>query len=150
MDVSGEFVLNGFFVNVKYMVLNYLIDNMLPIAIAIGSAIAWLSERRKRKAEINGVEMTTEQGNAEVFQKMRSSYVEFISDINARLDELQKENAVLKKEVAELRKRLVGSDAERIELVNKVHDLEAQNTELRAELEKYKKELILYRKETKK
>lgn len=131
------------------MVLNYLIDNMLPIAIAIGSAIAWLSERRKRKAEIKGVEMTTEQGNAEVFQKMRSSYVEFISDINARLDELQKENAVLKKEVAELRKRLVGSDAERIELVNKVHDLEAQNTELRAELEKYKKELKLYRKETK-
>ena len=150
MDVSGKFVFNGFFVNVKYMVLNYLIDNMLPIAIAIGSAIAWLSERRKRKAEINGVEMTTEQGNAEVFQKMRSSYVEFISDINARLDELQKENAVLKKEVAELRKRLVGSDAERIELVNKVHDLEAQNTELRAELEKYKKELKLYRKETKK
>lgn len=136
-------------INVKYMVLNYLIDNMLPIAIAIGSAIAWLSERRKRKAEIKGVEMTTEQGNAEVFQKMRSSYVEFISDINARLDELQKENAVLKKEVAELRKRLVGSDAERIELVNKVHDLEAQNTELRAELEKYKKELKLYRKETK-
>ena len=150
MDVSGKFVFNGFFVNVKYMVLNYLIDNMLPIAIAIGSAIAWLSERRKRKAEINGVEMTTEQGNAEVFQKMRSSYVEFISDINARLDELQKENAVLKKEVAELRKRLVGSDAERIELVNKVHDLEAQNTELRAELEKYKNELKLYRKETKK
>ena len=132
------------------MVLNYLIDNMLPIAIAIGSAIAWLSERRKRKAEIKGVEMTTEQGNAEVFQKMRSSYVEFISDINARLDELQKENAVLKKEVAELRKRLVGSDAERIELVNKVHDLEAQNTELRAELEKYKNELKLYKKETKK
>lgn len=131
------------------MVLNYLIDNMLPIAIAIGSAIAWLSERHKRKAEIKGVEMTTEQGNAEVFQKMRSSYVEFISDINARLDELQKENAVLKKEVAELRKKLVGSDAERIELVNKVHDLEAQNTELRAELEKYKKELKLYRKETK-
>ena len=150
MDVSGKFVFKCFLVNVKYMVLNYLIDNMLPIAIAIGSAIAWLSERRKRKAEIKGVEMTTEQGNAEVFQKMRSSYVEFISDINARLDELQKENAVLKKEVAELRKRLVGSDAERIELVNKVHDLEAQNTELRAELEKYKNELKLYKKETKK
>ena len=150
MDVSGKFVFKCFLVNVKHMVLNYLIDNMLPIAIAIGSAIAWLSERRKRKAEIKGVEMTTEQGNAEVFQKMRSSYVEFISDINARLDELQKENAVLKKEVAELRKRLVGSDAERIELVNKVHDLEAQNTELRAELEKYKNELKLYKKETKK
>ena len=132
------------------MVLNYLIDNMLPIAIAIGGAIAWITESRKRKAEVKGVEVTTEQGNAEVFQKMRSSYIEFISDINARLDELQKENADLKKEVAELRKRLVGSDAERIELVNKVHDLEAQNTELRAELEKYQKELKLYRKETKK
>ena len=132
------------------MVLNYLIDNMLPIAIAIGGAIAWITESRKRKAEIKGVEVTTEQGNAEVFQKMRNSYVEFISDINARLDELQKENADLKKEVAELRKRLIGADAERVELINKVHDLEAQNTELKAELEKYQRELKLYRKETKK
>ena len=132
------------------MVLNYLIDNMLPIAIAIGGAVAWITESRKRKAEIKGVEMTTEQGNAEVFQKMRNSYVEFISDINARLDELQKENAELKKEVAELRKKLVGADAERIELVNKVQDLEAQNTALKAELEKYQRELKLYRKETRK
>ena len=132
------------------MILNYLIDNMLPIAIAIGGAVAWFTESRKRKAEIKSVEVTTEQGNAEVFQKMRSSYVEFISDINARLDELQKENADLKKEVAELRKKLIGVDAERVELTNKVHDLEAQNTELKLELEKYQKELKLYRKETKK
>ena len=132
------------------MILNYLIDNMLPIAIAIGGAIAWITESRKRKAEIKGVEVTTEQGNAEVFQKMRNSYVEFITDINARLDELQKENADLKKEIAELRKKLVGADMERVELTNKVHDLEAQNAELRQELEKYQKELKLLRKETKK
>ena len=131
------------------MVLNYLIDNMLPIAIAIGGAIAWFTESRKRKAEIKSVEVTTEQGNAEVFQKMRSSYIEFISDINARLDELQKENADLKKEVAELRKQLSGAENERVELTNKVHDLENQNAELKSELEKYQKELKLYRKETK-
>lgn len=132
------------------MVLNYIIDNMLPIAIAIGGAIAWLSERHKRKADIASVEVVTAQGNAEVFQKMRNSYNEFVLDLNARLDELRNENAELKEEIAELRKQLSGAETERVELVNKVHDLEAQNTELKLELEKYQKELKLYRKENKK
>ena len=132
------------------MVLNYLIDNMLPIVIAIGGAIAWLSERRKRKADIASVEVVTAQGNAEVFQKMRNSYNEFVQDLNTRLDELRNENAELKKEVAELRKRLSGAETERVELTNKVHDLETQNTQLKQELEKYQKELKLYRKENQK
>ena len=129
------------------MVLNYLIDNMLPIVIAIGGAIAWLSERRKRKADIASVEVVTAQGNAEVFQKMRNSYNEFVLDLNTRLDELRNENAELKKEVAELRKRLSGAETERVELTSKVHDLETQNARLKQELEKYQKELKLYRKE---
>ena len=132
------------------MVLNYLIDNMLPIVIAIGGAIAWLSERRKRKADIASVEVVTAQGNAEVFQKMRNSYNEFVLDLNTRLDELRNENAELKKEVAELRKQLSGADKERVELTSKVHDLEAQNAHLKQELEKYQKELKLYRKENNK
>ena len=132
------------------MVLNYLIDNMLPIAIAIGGAIAWFSERRKRKADIAGVEVVTAQGNAEVFQKMRNSYNEFVLDLNTRLDELRSENEELKKEIAELRKRLSGAETDRVELTNKVHDLENQNAELKSELEKYQKELKLYRKENKK
>ena len=132
------------------MVLNYLIDNMLPIVIAIGGAIAWLSERRKRKADIASVEVVTAQGNAEVFQKMRNSYNEFVLDLNTRLDELRNENAELKKEVAELRKQLSGADKERVELTSKVHDLETQNTRLKQELEKYQKELKLYRKENQK
>ena len=132
------------------MVLNYLIDNMLPIVIAIGGAIAWLSERRKRKADIASVEVVTAQGNAEVFQKMRNSYNEFVQDLNTRLDELRNENAELKKEVAELRKRLSGAETDRVELTNKVHDLETQNTRLKQELEKYQKELKLYRKENNK
>src|SRR5574344_575762 len=128
-------------INFENMVLNYLIDNMLPIAIAIGGAVAWLSERRKRKADIAGVEVVTAQGNAEVFQKMRNSYNEFVLDLNTRLDELRKENAELRKEVSELRKQLSGAETERVELTNKVHELEAQNAELK---------LKLYRKETKK
>ena len=143
------------------MILNYLIDNLLPIIVAIGGAIAWLAERKKRKAEIKGVEVTTEQGNAEVFQKMRNSYVEFISDINARLDELQKENADLKNEVSELRTENAAlrteiaevkkqAEKERKELTSEVNDLKEKNMALMAEIEKYVKELKLYRKETKK
>ena len=131
-------------------ILNWLMENVLSILIAAGGAIAWLSERRKRKADIAGVEVVTAQGNAEVFQKMRNSYNEFVLDLNTRLDELRSENEVLKKEIAELRKRLSGAETERVELTNKVHDLEAQNAELKLELEKYQKELKLYRKENKK
>ena len=131
-------------------ILNWLMDNVLSILIAAGGAIAWLSERRKRKADIAGVEVVTAQGNAEVFQKMRNSYNEFVLDLNTRLDELRNENAELKKGIAELRKRLSGAETERVELTNKVHDLEAQNAELKSELEKYQKELKLYRKENKK
>ena len=131
-------------------ILNWLMDNVLSILIAAGGAIAWLSERRKRKADIAGVEVVTAQGNAEVFQKMRNSYNEFVLDLNTRLDELRNENAELIKEIAELLKRLSGAETERVELTNKVHDLEAQNAELKLELEKYQKELKLYRKENKK
>ena len=131
-------------------ILNWLMDNVLSILIAAGGAIAWLSERRKRKADIAGVEVVTAQGNAEVFQKMRNSYNEFVLDLNTRLDELRNENAELNKEIAELRKRLSGAETDRVELTNKVHDLEAQNAELKLELEKYQKELKLYRKENKK
>ena len=54
------------------------------------------------------------------------------------------------KEVAELRKQLSGAETERVELTNKVHDLETQNTQLKQELERYQKELKLYRKENNK
>ena len=75
-------------------ILNWLMDNVLSILIAAGGAIAWLSERRKRKADIAGVEVVTAQGNAEVFQKMRNSYNEFVLDLNTRLDELRNEPCI--------------------------------------------------------
>ena len=90
-------------------ILNWLMDNVLSILIAAGGAIAWLSERRKRKADIAGVEVVTAQGNAEVFQKMRNSYNEFVLDLNTRLDELRNENAELKKRDCRTSQTAVGS-----------------------------------------
>ena len=134
---------------------------MLPIAIAIGGAIAWITESRKRKAEIKGVEVINKQGEATAMQGMQSVYDKFVEDVRNQIAELRAENEDLRSEVAELKRAKTALQAEiaevkkqaeieRKELTNKVHDLEAQNTELKLELDKYQKELKLYRKETKK
>ena len=151
---------------------------MLPIAIAIGGAIAWLSERRKRKADVKSVEVNNRQGEATAMTGMQAVYDTLVDDVKIQFAELRLESKNLKdqlvevnanymksqkeiselrnklsdaeKEISELRKRLSGAENERVELTNKVHDLEAQNANLKSELEKYQKELKIYRKENKK
>ena len=134
-------------INFKYMVLNYLIDNMLPILIALGGAIAWITEKKKRKAEIDSVVVTNKQGEATALQGMQSVYDQFVEDVKTQIAELRDENAALRTEIAEVKKQ---AEKERKELTSEVNELKARNTELMAEIEKYVKELKLYRKETKK
>lgn len=129
------------------MILNYLIDNLLPIAIAIGGAIAWVAEKKKRKAEIDSVVVTNKQGEATALQGMQSVYDKFVEDVKTQIAELRTENAALRTEIAEVKKQ---AEKERKELISEVNDLKEKNMALMAEIEKYVKELKLYRKETKK
>ena len=129
------------------MILNYLIDNLLPIAIAIGGAIAWVAEKKKRKAEIDSVVVTNKQGEATALQGMQSVYDKFVEDVKTQIAELRAENAALRTEIAEVKKQ---AEKERKELTSEVNDLKEKNMALMAEIEKYVKELKLYRKETKK
>ena len=129
------------------MILNYLIDNLLPIAIAIGGAIAWVAEKKKRKAEIDSVVVTNKQGEATALQGMQSVYDKFVEDVKTQIAELRAENAALRTEIAEVKRQ---AEKERKELTSEVNELKEKNTALMAEIEKYVKELKLYRKETKK
>ena len=140
-----EYLFNS--INFKYMILNYLIDNLLPIAIAIGGAVAWFTESRKRKAETKGVEVVNKQGEATAMQGMQAVYDKFVEDVKTQIAELRAENAALRTEIAEVKRQ---AEKERKELTSEVNELKAKNTELMAEIEKYVKELKQYRKETKK
>lgn len=130
--------------------MNYLIDNLLPIGIAIAGLVAWFTERRKRKAEVKTVEVNNRQGEATAMTGMQTVYDQFVEDVRKQISELRDENKSLRSEIAELRKRLSGAESERVELTSKVHDLEFQNSELRKELDKYKKDMINYQKENRK
>ena len=134
-------------INFKYMILNYLIDNLLPIAIALSGAIAWITEKKKRKAEIDSVVVTNKQGEATALQGMQSVYDKFVEDVKTQIAELRAENAALRSEIAEIKRQ---AEKERKELTSEVNELKEKNTALMAEIEKYVKELKLYRKETKK
>ena len=129
------------------MILNYLIENLLPILIALSGAIAWITEKKRRKAEIEGVIVTNKQGEATALQGMQSVYDKFVEDVKTQIAELRTENAALRTEIAEVKKQ---AEKERKELTSEVNDLKEKNMALMAEIEKYVKELKLYRKETKK
>ena len=159
-------------------ILNWLMNNVLAILIAAGGAIAWINERKKRKADVKSVEVNNRQGEATAMTGMQAVYDTLVEDVKIQFAELRLESKNLKdqiaednanylksqkeiselrnklsdaeKEISELRKQLSGAETERVELTNKVHDLEAQNANLKSELEKYQKELKLYRKENKK
>ena len=129
------------------MILNYLIDNLLPILIALSGAIAWIAEKKKRKAEIDSVVVTNKQGEATALQGMQSVYDKFVEDVKTQIAELRSENAALRNEIAEVKRQ---AEKERKELTSEVNELKEKNTALMAEIAKYVKELKLYRKETKK
>ena len=129
------------------MILNYLIDNLLPILIALSGAIAWFTEKKKRKAEIDSVVVTNKQGEATALQGMQSVYDKFVEDVKTQIAELRAENAALRSEIAEVKRQ---AEKERKELTSEVNELKEKNMALMAEIEKYVKELKLYRKETKK
>lgn len=58
-----------------------------------------LFERRKRRAETDAIE-------ADVIEKIQSSYGHFVEDYKKRYEELVKENEFLRQKIKELEERL--------------------------------------------
>lgn len=139
------------------MILNYLIDNMLPIAIALSGAIAWIADRYKRKAELDGVNANSEVTKTSAMQTMQEIYKTLTEQIKVEIDALKCEIGTLKKENTELIQKVKSLD-EALKLANtEVENLRKQADKdgetiktMKAKIESYEKELKIYRKEIKK
>ncbi|XTB54327.1 hypothetical protein LDK11_06335 [Fusobacterium nucleatum] len=64
-----------------------------------GGLLGILFEHRKRHAETEAIE-------ADVIEKIQSTYGHFVEDYNKRYEELVKENEFLRKKIKELEERL--------------------------------------------
>lgn len=136
------------------MIWNYLIDNLLPIAIAIGGAIAWIFDRKKRDAEYKSALAANKQSEATALQGMQEVYDKFVGDVKVQIDSLKEENKDLKERVKELENELKTSNEEREKLSEQIKSFKEQSAKdskliisLKMKIESYEKELKSFRKE---
>lgn len=83
--------MNGFWV--------YIAENLLPIGVAVAGVVAWLFDKRKRKAEVDSITAINKQGEASALALMEESYQKFIKEVQRQLDEVRAENAQLKEQI---------------------------------------------------
>jgi predicted RNase H-like nuclease (RuvC/YqgF family) len=145
------------------MVLNYLLDNLLPLAIAVGGGIAWILDKQKRKAELESVKISNEQSKALNKQNeagalagMQEEYAKFVEVVRKEIAELREENTALKSRVKDLEKELKASANERTQLSEQLGEFKVQAEkdaklirELNTKIQNYEKEMKVFRKERK-
>ena len=145
------------------MVLNYLMDNLLPLAIAVGGGIAWIFDKQKRKAELESVKISNEQSKALNKQNeagalagMQEEYAKFVEVVRKEIAELREENTALKNRVKDLEKELKASADERTQLSEQLGEFKVQAEkdaklirELNTKIQNYEKEMKVFRKERK-
>lgn len=145
------------------MLINYLLDNLLPVAIAIGGGIAWILDKQKRKVELENLKISNEQSKALSKQNeagalagMQEEYAKFVEVVRGELAELREENASLKNRVKDLEKELKVSADERIHLSEQLGEFKVQAEkdaklirELNTKIQNYEKEMKVFRKERK-
>lgn len=145
------------------MVLNYLMDNLLPLAIAVGGGIAWILDKQKRKAELESVKINNEQSKALNKQNeagalagMQEEYAKFVEVVRKEIAELREENTALKNRVKDLERELKVSAGERTQLSGQLGEFKVQAEkdaklirELNTKIQNYEKEMKVFRKERK-
>ena len=139
------------------VLINYLSENLLPIGVAVAGAVAWIADRYKRKAELDGVNANSEVTKTSAMQTMQEIYKTLTEQIKVEIDALKCEINTLKKDNNELVNK-VKSLEEALKLANtEVENLRKQADKdgetiktMKAKIESYEKELKIYRKEIKK
>lgn len=136
------------------MILNYFIDNLLPILIAIGGGVGWIYDRNKRKAEYQSILATNKQAEATALQGMQDVYDKFVEDVKLQIETLRQENSELKSRIKELEQELSASSKERSKLSDRIDEYKAQTEkdskliiQLKKKVESYESELKSFRKE---
>lgn len=141
--------------------LNYLMENWMPIGVAIGGMIGWFFDSKKRKAELIALQLANEQNktsiktgletaSTDIYKKLFDTVSVQIDEMRENLSEMREENLKLKEKIIDLENQLDVVNKERLELINQVQNFKYQNDELKIKIESYEKELKLYRKENKK
>ena len=141
--------------------LNYLIENWMPIGVAIGGMVGWFFDSKKRKAELIALQLANEQNktsiktgletaSTDIYKKLFDTVSVQIDEMRENLSEMREENLKLKEKITDLENQLDLVNRERLDLINQVRDFKNQNDELKIKIESYEKELKLYRKENKK
>ena len=141
--------------------LNYLMENWMPIGVAIGGMIGWFFDSKKRKAELIALQLANEQNktniktgletaSTDIYKKLFDTVSVQIDEMRENLSEMHEENLKLKEKITDLENQLDLVNKERLDLINQVRDFKNQNDELKIKIESYEKELKLYRKENKK
>lgn len=132
----------------------YIIDNLLPIAIAVAGAIAWFFDKRKRLAEVESITTSNNQAKANALEGMQEAYAEFVKEVQRQLSDVKKENAELKISIAMLEEDLKNSNREREELKEQIRGFVSQSekdakliSELKRKVESYEVELKKFKNE---
>ena len=139
------------------VLMNYIAENLLPLGVALAGAVAWIADRYKRKAELDGVNANSEVTKTSAMQTMQEIYKTLTEQIKVEFDALKCDMNTLKKDNSELVNK-VKSLEEALKLANtEVENLRKQADKdgetiktMKLKIDSYEKELKIYRKENKK
>lgn len=109
------------------VIADYLLDNLLAILIAVGGAIAWFFDKRRRVAEIENLKSTNKQTETSALQGMQEAYDKFVLDVNSQIDDLREKNYTLRKELKSLQEQLDTANTQRKKLEDQVKRFEVQS-----------------------
>jgi len=84
--------------------LQYIIDNLLPLGMAVAGAIVWIFDKRKRDAEIEGMDTQNVKAKADVLSEIKEAYDGFAVEIRQQLANVKGENGKLKESISEILK----------------------------------------------